>query len=225
MNNLKQFQLGWFMYADDNQDRIASVSGGVYAGANTWVSGWLDFTPGNTDNTNTLYLTDVRFSQIGPYVRNAKVYRCPADQSSAVIGNQSLPRVRSVSMNCWMNYVFDVDIGQSQYIIFRKKSDIINPPPSKAWVLLDEREDSINDGLFQTDLIDQGASARIVDFPAGYHNRAAGFSFADGHAEIHKWKDPRTTPPLQRNVEIPMGVSSPNTQDVAWLQERSSSHK
>jgi len=225
MNNLRQLQLGWFMYAQDNNDRIAGVSGGGYANSDTWVSGWLDFSSNNFDNTNTLYLTDARYSQIGPYVKSSAVYHCPADRSVARIGAQSLPRVRSMSMNCWMNYILNVDIGQGQYIIFRKYTDIQRPSPSLAWVFIYEREDSINDGLFQTDLVDRGAGARIVDYPAGYHGRAAGILFADGHAEIKKWRDARTTPPLNPNALITLGVASPNNPDVAWLQERSSSHK
>ncbi|MGO8931587.1 MAG: prepilin-type N-terminal cleavage/methylation domain-containing protein [Limisphaerales bacterium] len=225
MNNLRQLQMGWFMYVQDNADRLPGVSGGGYASSNTWVSGWLDFDKNNTDNTNTLYLTDARYSQIGPYVRSPAVYRCPADHSMALEGSQMLPRVRSMSMNCWMNYILDVDIGQNQYIIFRKYTDIQTPPPAMAWVLIDEREDSINDGLFQTDLIDRGASARIVDYPASYHGRAAGILFADGHAEIRRWVDARTTPPLNPDSLITLNVASPNNPDVAWIQERSSSHK
>jgi prepilin-type N-terminal cleavage/methylation domain-containing protein/prepilin-type processing-associated H-X9-DG protein len=225
MNNLRQLQLGWFMYAQDNNDRIAGVSGGGYAAPDTWVSGWLDFSSNNPDNTNTLYLTDARYSQIGPYVKSPAVYHCPADHSVARFGTQSLPRVRSMSMNCWMNYILNVDIGQDQYIIFRKFTDIQRPSPSLAWVFIDEREDSINDGLSQTDLKDRGGSARIVDYPAGYHGSAAGILFADGHAEIKKWRDPRTTPPLSPNGLITLNVASPNNPDVAWLQDRSSSHK
>ena len=189
------------------------------------MSGWLDFSNNNSHNTNLLYLTDVRFSQIGPYVRSPGVYRCPADQSTEPFGPERLPRVRSVSMNCWMNYLFDVDIGQNQYTIFRKYSDIIRPTPAMAWVLIDEREDSINDGLFQVDVANRGGSARIVDYPAGYHGHAAGILFADGHAEIKRWVDPLTTPPLKRNSLIPLNVASPNNPDVAWLQERSTSRK
>jgi prepilin-type N-terminal cleavage/methylation domain-containing protein/prepilin-type processing-associated H-X9-DG protein len=225
MNNLRQLQMAWFMYAQDNNDRLAGVSGGGYANSDTWVSGWLDFSNNNPDNTNILYLTDARFSQIGPYVKSPAVYHCPADHSMAPFGTQLLPRVRSMSMNCWMNYILNVDIGQSQYIIFRKYTDIQQPPPAMAWVLIDEREDSINDGLFQTDLVDRGSAARIVDFPASYHGRAAGILFGDGHAEIKKWRDSRTTPPLNPNGLITLDVASPNNPDVAWIQERSSSHK
>jgi len=225
MNNLKQLQVAWFMYVQDNNDRLPGVTGGSYANSDTWVSGWLDFSNNNKDNTNLLYLLDARYSQIGPYTKSPGIYHCPADHSTAPFGFQRLPRVRSVSMNCWMNYLLNVDIGQSQYIIFRKYSEILRPPPSMAWVFIDEREDSINDGLFQTDLIDRGPGARIVDYPASYHGNAAGILFADGHAEIKKWHDPRTTPPLNRNGLIPLNVASPNNLDVAWLQERSSSHK
>jgi prepilin-type N-terminal cleavage/methylation domain-containing protein/prepilin-type processing-associated H-X9-DG protein len=225
MNNLRQLQMGWFMYVQDNADRLPGVSGGGYASSDTWVSGWLDFNNNNTDNTNTLYLTDARYSQIGPYVKSPAVYRCPADRSTAKFGSQMLPRVRSMSMNCWMNYLFDVDIGQDQYIIFRKYTEIQRPSPAMAWVLIDEREDSINDGLFQIDLKDRGSSARIVDYPASYHGRAAGILFADGHAEIKRWRDAQTTPPMSQNVLMNLNVASPNNPDVAWLQERSSSHK
>ena len=223
VNNLKQLQLGWFMYTEENQDRLPGVTGGNYASSDTWVSGWLDFTADNPDNTNILYLIDRRYSQIGPFVKNPAVYHCPADHSTATIRGQSRPRVRSMSMNCWMNYLLNVDIGQDKYIIFRKLSDLRNPPPVKAWVLIDEREDSINDGLFQTDLKNRGSAARIVDYPASYHNGAAGLSFADGHAEIKHWADPRTTPPTKKG--LPLNVASPNNPDVAWIQERSSSLK
>ena len=121
-----------------------------------------------------------------------------------------------------MNYILNVDIGQDKYVIFRKYSDIVNPGPSMTWILIDEREDSINDALFQTDLKSRGPAARIVDYPASYHGGAAGILFADGHAEIKRWRDARTTPPVKKGTAIPLNVPSPNNPDVAWLQERSS---
>ena len=225
MNNLRQLQVAWFMYVQDNHDLLPGVSGGSFAGPTTWVSGWLDFNNGNADNTNTLYLTDVRYSQIGPYISSPGIYRCPADRSMATFGTRSLPRVRSVSMNCWMNYLFNVDIGQDAYVIFRKYGDITDPGPSMTWVLIDEREDSINDGLFQTNLKSRGAAARMVDYPASYHGGAAGILFADGHAEIKKWRDPRTTPPVAKGQPLALDVPSANNPDVAWLQERSTRPK
>jgi prepilin-type N-terminal cleavage/methylation domain-containing protein/prepilin-type processing-associated H-X9-DG protein len=222
VNNLKQLQLGWHLYTMDYSECLPGVMGGDTAGSTNWVSGWLDFNTNNKDNTNLLYLIDQNFSQIGPYVKVPGVYRCPADKSMAKFANATLPRVRSVSANCWMNYLGGVDIGQNKYTIFKKTTQINNPSPSMAWVYLDEREDSINDGLFQTDLIKRGASAEMIDFPASYHNGAAGFSFADGHAEIKKWLDARTMPALSKGGPMKTSVTMPNNPDVAWIQERSS---
>jgi len=66
-------------------------------------------------------------------------------------------------------------------------------------------------------------STRIVDYPASYHNGAGGFTFADGHAEIKKWLDPRTRPVLQKGQGLTLGINTPGNVDVAWLQERTSS--
>ena len=86
--------------------------------------------------------------------------------------------------------------------------------------MLDEREDSINDGYFVVDMAGwPERSQQIVDFPASYHNNAAGFSFADGHAEIHKWLDKRTTPEVRHNGNIALNVSQPNNLDVKWMQD------
>ncbi|HOW64744.1 MAG TPA: prepilin-type N-terminal cleavage/methylation domain-containing protein [Candidatus Paceibacterota bacterium] len=222
INNLKQLQLAWILYADDHNDAMPGVNGGSSAASDQWVSGWLDFTANNRDNTNLLNLLDPRYAQIGPYLKSPGVYRCPADKSMAKFGNQTLPRVRSVSANMWMNYIGSVAVGQDTYRIFKKVSDLSALGHANAWVFLDEREDSINDGLFQTDLKKRGAAAMIVDYPASYHNRAAGFSFADGHAEIKKWLDPRTYPTLKKGQDLPLNVSSPNNPDVLWMQERSS---
>lgn len=222
VNSLKQLQLGWILYADDHQDSLPGVNGGSAPSSDQWVSGVLNFSANNPDNTNILYLIDSRYSQVGPYIKTPGVYRCPADQSMAKVGGRTLPRVRSVSANMWMNYIGSVAVGQDKYRIFKKTSDIEVMGAANAWVFMDEREDSINDGLFQTDLKNRGTAAIIVDYPASYHNRAAGLSFADGHAEIRKWRDTRTTPALKKGALLPLNVSSPNNQDVLWLQERSS---
>lgn len=222
MNNLKQLQLAWTMYAEDHEDHLPGVLGGSVPGPGKWVSGWLDFSA-SSDNTNKTFLTDSRYAQIGPYIKSAAPYRCPADRSTIKRSGQILPRVRSVSMNCWMNYTGNGQIGQDEYIVFKRISDVIQPPPSRAWVFIDEREDSINDGLFETDLKRRGSLARIVDYPASYHNRSAGLSFVDGHVDIRRWVDRRTTPTMASGQLIEYDVPSPNNADVTWLQERSSS--
>jgi prepilin-type processing-associated H-X9-DG protein len=64
-----------------------------------------------------------------------------------------------------------------------------------------------------------GNSVGIWHCPADYHGQAAGFAFADGHAEIHKWQDPRTYPPL--TTQVSHNLIQPNSKDVHWLQDHS----
>jgi len=61
--------------------------------------------------------------------------------------------------------------------------------PTQTWVMIDEHPDSINDAACAVQIVLPDAkSGNIIDFPASYHNGAAGLSFADGHSEIHQWK-------------------------------------
>jgi prepilin-type N-terminal cleavage/methylation domain-containing protein len=223
--NGKQIALGVILYADDNRDSFPGNQDGGGAPTNVnWCSGWLDFT-GAPDNTNYLKLIN---AQIGPYVGRAKdVYKCPADHSLSK-GKTGLPRVRSISMNGYVgNPLSSGRPYTAGYWNFKTFGDLMAPSPSKCWLFLDEREDSINDGWLAIDMgsfdPQRPTADTIVDYPASYHNRAAGLSFADGHSEIRKWVDPRTTPILKSGQLLPLGVASPNNRDVEWLQERTSS--
>ena len=89
--------------------------------------------------------------------------------------------------------------------------------------MLDEHPDSMNAGGFANMMVESSAAARIIDFPASYHNGAAGVSFADGHAEIHKWIDPRTKPKPTYNGNLNLNVLSANNKDMIWLSDRTSS--
>jgi prepilin-type N-terminal cleavage/methylation domain-containing protein/prepilin-type processing-associated H-X9-DG protein len=225
MNNNKQLGLAWVMYAEDNNDKITGNLDGGDAQSpinsnRTWCVGWLDLS-GRQDNTNVALLMN---SQLGKYSSAPAVYRCPADKSLSR-GKSGPPRVRSISMNSYLG-----DRGgpfSSGYRQFKKYSEITAPSPSKCWVFVDEREDSINDGWFAVSMDSydpkRPTAYAIVDYPASYHNKACGFAFADGHAEIKKWRDPRTSPPLRLGALLSLNQPSPNNPDVEWLQERSSS--
>jgi hypothetical protein len=88
---------------------------------------------------------------------------------------------------------------------------------------MEEREDSINDGWFWVSSAGHGVTQtpslfQLVDYPASYNNRAAALTFADSHAEFHRWADPRTTTNLAPGVLLPLNIPSPNNPDIAWLQ-------
>ncbi len=221
LNNLNQLSLSWIMYADDNADRIPPNQLNGTDPTKTWVMGWLDYARAVPDNTNTLYLMN---SHLWPYHRTLAIWRCPADRSTSRHGGKLYPRVRSVSMNCWLNAEGPWE-GLNQYKVMRKISDMTAPGPVGIFVLTDEREDRINNGFFVVDM--RGFNPRnpnslqLVDIPASYHNGAGGVTFADGHSESKKWLDPRTKPSLKPGRNLALMAASPNNRDVLWLQERS----
>lgn len=220
LSNLRQMGFSWLMYADDNTGRIPPNNLGGGAGQ-TWVAGWLDYAQPVSDNTNTLHLMR---SHLWPYHRSLGIWHCPADRSTSRHGGRNVPRVRSISMNNWLNSETAWE-GQNQFKVFRRTSDIAVPGPSDIWVLIDEREDRINNGFFVVDMRGfqprNPASWQLADMPASYHNRAAGLSFADGHAEVHRWLDARTMPGIRKGQNLALTAPSPRNPDVLWLQERS----
>jgi prepilin-type N-terminal cleavage/methylation domain-containing protein/prepilin-type processing-associated H-X9-DG protein len=234
MNNTRQMALAWIMYADDNAGKPASNVDGTLAGTskNTpcWVAGYLTLNTASTDNTNTAMLLDNSAYPYGAYlgssIKTAAAFKCPADRSTATIQGHKMPRVRSLSMNNFLGAPsrsttdgsadpFNNPQGDSPYPPYQKIASILSP--TMTFVFLDEREDSINDGTFSTD---ENNSLHLRDVPACYHGGAGGFSFADGHSEIHKWTaawilQPIQTAPINDHI---FSASDSGVGDLYWLQ-------
>ena len=203
MNNTRQLMLANHMYVGDNSDTFPmALHGGIVPGPDDvnrpWVTGWLDWST-SSDNTNINYLLNPQYAVLASYFGQAKnIYKCPADM---FVGPKQRPlgwasRCRSVSGdvyvgkgNAWANGTWGNPGGPNNLAIYKgaaKPSELTIPGPADTWVYMDEHPDSINDaGAFAPD-----SPINIPDAPSTYHNGAAGFSFADGHAEIHKWKGP-----------------------------------
>ncbi|HEV2209327.1 MAG TPA: type II secretion system protein [Verrucomicrobiae bacterium] len=231
MGNLKQLTTAWAMYSHDYSDFLAPNSDLGNEGKDldnpAWVAGNMSYSTDAaslSDDTNTDLLVGqgyAAFGSLGPYSRSAGIYHCPADHSQVTYNGLTYVRVRTMSMNGWVGYDTR-DWGEPAapplYKLNFKMGDLQQPGPADTWVFLDEREDSINDGWFAVDMVHQGASAMLVDIPGSYHNHAGSISFADGHAEIHKWRDPRTYPPMLTGVPVVKNQSCANDPDIAWLQ-------
>jgi prepilin-type N-terminal cleavage/methylation domain-containing protein/prepilin-type processing-associated H-X9-DG protein len=239
LNNMRQLGLSWTMYSDENNQWVVPNQGDTKPDYNlSWVVGYLTLDKGwrgtmnNSDNTNTVFLMN---SLLWRYHQSLGVWRCPADQALSTLGSKRYPHVRTMSMNNWLGD-YNPRTGQENsspwtpgFRIVSKVSQMTEPPPSKTFVLLDERADSINDGYFIV-LMDgfqnQASLWQIINYPSSYHNGAGGLSFADGHAEIHKWLDSRTKPPFTPNVHLAtVPTPSASNRDVLWLQERTTGRK
>ncbi len=226
MNNLRQLQLAWIMYTHDYSDVL--VLNGTGPDEAGWVAGWLDYNGSNPDNTNSAKLLDQQWAKLAPYTTAAGIYKCPADQSKIRSGGRIYSRVRSMTMSTMIACSGGIVWGPSPpYRLFFKMADFVEPGPSGTFVLLDEHPDSINNGAFGVMMSDRSkpAQARIFDWPASYHNGACGFSFVDGHAEVHRWLDSRTKPPATYKNYLPVpsgGTPMSNNVDMFWLSEHAS---
>jgi prepilin-type N-terminal cleavage/methylation domain-containing protein len=234
MSNHRQLCLAWRMYSEDNHDQLLYASE-YYAvpgsEAASWVSGTLDFNPGNQANWDPNY--NITKSPMWPYCGKALgIWKCPSDRSYVIVNGENKPRVRSMSMNVFMGGWAGTDGGWgsifSDYIIYLKQTQLVVPGAAKVFVFLDMREDSIDMGNFGPRMAgwpDQPSQYGFYDLPGFYHHFACGFSFADGHSEIHRWRDGRTTPPVMPGGLINDQFSSPNNQDVAWIQDHATRPK
>ena len=217
-NALRQMMLGWKMYPDDYNDLLLASLGMDAAQKRVrWVEGNLDFDGYNTHNYDVA--VDLAVSPLMPYVgkNGYAIWKCPADQASVYVASKKtrIPRVRSNSMS----QVFDNGgwLPGSSYRTYAKSSEIVSP--AKTFVFVDEHPDSINDGAFAVQMALPGAAtARIIDFPASYHGGACGFSFADGHSEIHKWQGKTIKAPVTYTGTMPLNVDAGDSRkDVLWM--------
>ncbi len=226
MSNTKQLTLGWIMYNGDNNGNLCPNVILDTTGIPTWVFGIENFVPSNLDNTNLNVLMN---GLLWPYVKSQSVYKCPADIYDVPAEG---PRLRSYSMNAFItggaanaaNLVNDetslLQIG-GHWKMYNKETDIMLPTPSDLFVFIDEHPESINDGAI---VINPSTPTRWQDdLPASYHNGACGLSFADGHSEVHAWREGTTKVPvntanLQQNPNGWSGTS-PVDVDIQYMDQ------
>lgn len=226
MNNTKQLMLAWQLYAGDNEDTLPwAFNEDPTKVKETWIQGMMTLTAGNPVN----YDPDINIkkSPLYKYAPSPDIWKCPADRARVrTRTGETKERVRSMSM---LNWVGGNGTNPSQpwggwgqqWRVYRKLGDFLVPGPSETFVILDERETSINDGFFVVNMAGFPNGTSMPDEPASYHNGAGGLSFADGHSEIHKWQEawtkrPVVQPPGDDQVG---GGNKPKGKDVRWLQE------
>lgn len=205
MNNEKQLVLGWTMYADDYEGNLVSNPSGGGTITTSWCAG-------NTaaDRTN---VTLVQNSLLFKYISSISTYKCPGYVQ---------PAARGISMNFAMgDGAKTTEINATgPYLNFKKATEM--PRPTQYFVFVDENENYVNDTYFRL-MYPTGApgysTLTIHDEPGVYHGPASGFSFADGHAALHRWKSPDLF-----NTQPPFNAPSGSI-DVIWLWQHATDPK
>jgi prepilin-type N-terminal cleavage/methylation domain-containing protein/prepilin-type processing-associated H-X9-DG protein len=231
LNNTKQLAVACIIYAGDNGDRLPYNLGLVGSPLRTelnWANNVMTWDL-SSDNTNLATLTK---ASLGALVGgNASVYHCPSDQAVSSLQRAAgwSGRIRSYSLNAMIgdagNFsVNGYNINNPAYTQFFKTTQI--PKPADIFTFLDEHPDSINDGYFLNKAPknyygSHSSGAQWTDLPASYHNGATAFSYADGHAALHRWtQDMTVRPPLPHAANLPIVLSdSPavSLADFDWI--------
>jgi prepilin-type N-terminal cleavage/methylation domain-containing protein len=240
MSNNKQLGLAWVMYAGDfadslvfNVDPNAAVSPGnsinntipAWSGTpKSWVftaaNGGIGNLTWGTDqaNTNTAYLTDDKYSALGSYVgKSPQIFNCPAEAAFLSPSQRAAGwdhRVRGVAMNAAIGGGPKYQGNGVTYVAL-KSTSFHNPGPSDSWLFTDEHPDCIDDGLLYTSAT---LKTSMLEMVGAQHGGADGMCFADGHAEIHKWKGKTPILPItyQSVHNIPVPINDP---DMIYLSE------
>ena len=221
LNNYRQLQICWQMYCDDNQDTLPANEAinvtydrtALSVGANSWLQGnaWTDTS-----------LTNIQRGVLFHYNQSVNTYKCPAD-TSTVRDLGQIPRTRSVAMSMYMN-VGPNPTSRWFRECWHKMAQIQNPGPTKAIVFIDEHEKSIQQSAFGINAPDQlwlfGTSKWTwISFPATRHNNGCTFTFADGHAETWRWREPNTSRISRLNtwIVLQQGAAGNQDRDLARL--------
>jgi len=228
LNNLRQLNFAWLLYAHDNGDRLAYnlgateikqilANGQHYNWANSVLNWELDH-----GNTNTVLNTD---AALGSYIgKTPRVFRCPSDNVVSAIQRDAgwHERSRSISMNAMVGdagkfTLSGANVNNPYYHQFLKLSEFTST--ANVFVFIEEHPDSVNDGYF----VNRAYYWEWRDLPASYHDGAANLSFADGHSEMHRWLSASTKKASRPDsAGLPFDLDSTDHADFEWLMQRTS---
>lgn len=237
LSNYRQLNLAWASYSGDFGDKLPLNCdwSGSYVNPSTgtvtpsWCEGIMDVAWGTGQmNTNFMYETSPTNASLGPYVaNNPQIYSCPSDVylSGPQRASGWNKRCRSVAM--------DGNVGGGQKyggftwtpVGAAKSASLINPGPANTWLFLDEHPNSIDDEILYINPEDTQGTGTFTELPSSLHNNAGAVSFCDGHSEIHKWLNLKTTPPVNPTPGVAVlgayqQVVVINNVDLAWMAKK-----
>jgi len=185
VNNLKQLNAGWHLYAADNRDLL--VPNSDVAGrppGSSWCHG-----SGLVEANTAAIESGLLFL----YSSSPLIYHCPADRSTIYDWNgMKLAQLRNRSYNLSQSVNGEPTSWLSLHIpSFKTYSEIHSPNPVQCLVFIDENEDTMMDPHFGMPTASYGDTNQWWDMPSNRHDQGANLCFADGHAEHWRWIVPK----------------------------------
>ena len=233
LTNGRQMMQAFGLYAQDHDGLLAPNEDNTVLNYS-----WFASAAGRPAETNQLLAADSKINLLAPYASDHRIWKCPEDPAFITFLGKRVRTVRSVSMNGavgtvsalspaaysgapvmkthgpWLDGVHG-HVRDTKFRTFGKENQFVRP--AATIVFIEEHPPSLNDGVFGTPGYDPQnpalSAVRWVDYPAIYHGRAGGVTFADGHAEIHRWNSLRYPA-----VGLPTGSVTPEQRkDWEWL--------
>jgi prepilin-type N-terminal cleavage/methylation domain-containing protein/prepilin-type processing-associated H-X9-DG protein len=182
VSNLRQLELGAQLYTQDNNGKLLENLPVTQfpTPTNSWVLGNMK-EPSEATNSSLL-----RRGTLFPYTGQEGLYHCPADVSQA----QNQLRLRSYSMNGWFgSRIMELLSHSSEFRTFLKDAEVSVARPGALWRFADEHPNTIDDGWF---LVTMDDSRPFASAPGTAHQNGYDLSFADGHVENYRLRDPES---------------------------------
>jgi prepilin-type N-terminal cleavage/methylation domain-containing protein len=223
INNEKQLITAWATYHTDYNDVLVSV--GQTQPPTTaeplWIQG--DFYD-PTEQTNLTYILDSRYALFANYIKDIRIYLCPTDDHNKVNAGATYSKIRSYDMNAYVGWVGPWDPrfpdATRGWKVFHKFAEMgAVRMPAGTFVFLDVDPRSICWPYFAV----QMEKDSFFNFPNSSHERGGVISYADGHAERHRWVDARTVTAYSDDYHR-HDDASPRNQDIYWLRDRTTIH-
>jgi prepilin-type processing-associated H-X9-DG protein/prepilin-type N-terminal cleavage/methylation domain-containing protein len=172
LSHLRQLTLAWILYADENDDKLVNGNANAPHDPGSWKDHWVgrDWQDGNNRKSVEEQIIAIRGGALFPYAKNVKLYRCPV----AYVGE-----IRTYSVVDAMNCA-----GPAGMVLTKKMQ--IKRPGERCVFIDDSGATSVHGWTVRYEM------NAWHDEPPLRHGDGANFSFADGHSDYWKWKNPET---------------------------------
>ncbi len=238
MNNVKQMALASVVYSTDNNDSWPSNNPGddvvnlANPPANYTPKVWAEGREGSnlTDENTANGLVSEKLSLLAPYMKAKASFRCPGDKKPIKSGRLLFLRPKNYGMNTFMgwNTAPYHNEPNARYLVFKKTTEVTKA--SSFFLFGEIHPFSICRPQFGVHM----EGNNVYHVPGNYHGKVSNFSFADGHAESHRWANGKFNNPGMReddgfwhNHETTLpGVNAATIQtDLNWLKQHTTELK
>src|SRR5436190_2192579 len=188
-SNLRQLQLCWHLYVDDNNQAMPPTS--------TWPTGFSTSSAESRepswavgDAKHDITTANLQRGLLFPYNRSAGIYRCPADKTP-VDGNPGVLRTRTYQLDAFLNdwYMGGIPPWYPDPWERRKFSELVNPAPTGVLTFIDSHPTTGDSADFtQVYREATGQDDSWNSLPGERYNRGSNLAFADGHVEHWPWR-------------------------------------